>query len=212
MKYDLHIHSKYSKDSILELEDIVRRAIKRGLRGVAITDHNTIKGGMKAKQFETGDFDIIVGSEILTDRGEVMGLFLSEEIPPGPMHEVIADIRGQDGIVVIPHPFDEFRKNALFPAEEDVSLIDAVEGFNSRCMAQSRNERAIEFAMHYDLSITAGSDAHLAREIGNAGIIIDAGDPREAILRNNVRIFGKRTSLLNHFRTKVTRLWRKIEQ
>ncbi|HIH44907.1 MAG TPA: PHP domain-containing protein [Candidatus Methanoperedenaceae archaeon] len=212
MKYDLHIHSKYSGDSILEPEDIVKLAIKRGLGGVAITDHNTIKGGMKAKQFETGDFDVIVGSEILTDKGEVMGLFLSDEIPPGSMHDVVADIRGQDGIVVIPHPFDEFRKNALFPAEEDVSLIDAVEGFNSRCLVHSRNEQAVEFAAQHNLSITAGSDAHLAREIGKAGIIIDSEEPREAIIRNNVRIFGKRTSILNQAGTKAIKLWRKIKQ
>lgn len=212
MKYDLHIHSKYSKDSVLEPEDIVKLAIKRGLRGIAITDHNTIKGGMKAKQIGTDDFDIIVGSEILTDKGEVIGLFLNEEIRPGSLLEVVAQIRDQEGIVVIPHPFDEFRNNALFPAEEDVILIDAVEGFNSRCIVQSRNERAIEFAALYNLSITAGSDAHLASEIGNAGIVTDSGDPREAIIKNNVRIFGKKTSILNHFGTKTIKLWRKIVQ
>lgn len=80
MKYDLHVHSKYSVDGYVEPEVIVKTAQKRGLSGVAVTDHNTIKGGLKAKKYETEDLRVIVGSEIETNRGEVIGLFLSEEI------------------------------------------------------------------------------------------------------------------------------------
>ena len=62
MKYDLHIHSKYSSDGILEVKEIVKAAIKRGLDGIAITDHNTIKGGIEAKKYETDGLKVIVGS------------------------------------------------------------------------------------------------------------------------------------------------------
>ena len=88
MKYDLHIHSKYSSDGVLDPEKIVKIAAKRGLNGVAITDHNTIIGGLKAKNYETEDFKVIVGSEISTERGEIIGLFLKEEIKPGNVQEV----------------------------------------------------------------------------------------------------------------------------
>ena len=88
MKLDLHIHSKYSSDGVLDPEKIVKIAAKRGLNGVAITDHNTIIGGLKAKNYETEDFKVIVGSEISTERGEIIGLFLKEEIKPGNVQEV----------------------------------------------------------------------------------------------------------------------------
>ena len=97
MKYDLHIHSKYSSDGVLDPEKIVKIAIKRGLNGVAITDHNTIIGGLKAKNYETEDFKVIVGSEISTERGEIIGLFLKEEIKPGNVQEVISEIKEQNG-------------------------------------------------------------------------------------------------------------------
>jgi len=91
MKLDLHIHSKYSSDGVLDPEKIVKIAAKRGLNGVAITDHNTIIGGLKAKNYETEDFKVIVGSEISTERGEIIGLFLKEEIKPGNVQEVILE-------------------------------------------------------------------------------------------------------------------------
>ena len=97
MKYNLHIHSKYSSDGVLDPEKIVKIAAKRGLNGVAITDHNTITGGLKAKNYETEDFKVIVGSEISTERGEIIGLFLKEEIKPGNVQEVISEIKEQNG-------------------------------------------------------------------------------------------------------------------
>ena len=78
MKYDLHIHSKYSNDGGLEPEKIVEIAAKRGLRGIAITDHNTIKGGLMATQYETEDLKVIVATEIMTQKSEITGLFLSK--------------------------------------------------------------------------------------------------------------------------------------
>ena len=209
MKYDLHIHSKYSSDGVLDPEKIVKIAIKRGLNGVAITDHNTIIGGLKAKNYETEDFKVIVGSEISTERGEIIGLFLKEEIKPGNVQEVISEIKEQNGIIVIPHPFDALRHSAFQPTDEDAKFIDCIEGFNPRCVFQEYNKKAVEFAMRHHLATTAGSDAHFANEIGNAGIITETEDIRETLMKNDVRIFGKRSSLLNHVATKVLKIWRK---
>jgi len=211
MKYDLHIHSKYSSDGIINPEKIVKIAIRRGLDGIAITDHNTIKGGLKAKKYENEDFTVIVGSEISTERGEIIGLFLEEEVKSEDVQGVISEIKEQNGIVIIPHPFDELRRSAFQPAEEDAKFIDCVEGFNSRCVFQKYNKKAVEFAMKHRLAVTAGSDAHFANEIGTAGIITttEREDVREVLMKNEVKIFGKRSSLINHVGTKVLKTWRK---
>jgi predicted metal-dependent phosphoesterase TrpH len=209
MKYDLHIHTKYSPDGVLEPAKIVKIAMKVGLRGIAITDHNTIRGGLETKQFETDDFKVIVGSEIRTERGEIIGLFLSQEIKPGEVKRVVSEIKSQGGIAIIPHPFDALRHSAFHPSEEDLGLIDAIEVYNSRCIFQSYNERAAEFVRKHHLPMVAGSDAHFANEIGNGGIIVEAEDVREAIIRNDIKIFGKRTWLINHIGTKALKMWQR---
>ena len=209
MKYDLHIHSKYSSDGVLKPEKIIKIAIKRGLNGIAITDHNTIKGGLKAKKYENKDFTVIVGSEISTERGEIIGLFLEEEVKSNDIQEVISEIKEQNGSVIIPHPFDELRHSAFHPKEEDVKFIDCIEGLNSRCVFQKYNEKAVEFAMKHNLAITGGSDAHFANEIGNAGIITETEDVREALMKNDIKIFGKKSSVINHVETKILKFWRR---
>ena len=209
MKYDLHIHSNYSSDGILDVREIVKIAIKRGLDGIAVTDHNTIKGGIEAKKFENGSLKVIIGSEIMTEKGEVIGLFLSEEIRSGMFQDVINDIRDQNGIIIIPHPFDEMRHSSFQPAEQDIKFIDCIEGFNSRCLFQKYNKNAKEFAKRYNMAITAGSDAHFLNEIANAGIITEMEDIREAFLKKEIGIFGKRSSFMNHGLTKGLKIWRK---
>lgn len=209
MKYDMHIHSKYSSDGILDVKEIVKIAIKRGLNGIAVTDHNTIKGGLEAKKYENDSLKVIIGSEIMTEKGEVIGLFLSEEIRPGIFQDVINDIRDQNGIIIIPHPFDEMRHSSFQPAEEDIKFIDCIEGFNSRCLFQKYNKNAREFAKKHNMVITAGSDAHFLNEIANAGIITEIEDIREAFVKKEIEIFGKRSSFMNHGLTKGLKLWRK---
>jgi predicted metal-dependent phosphoesterase TrpH len=208
MKYDLHSHSKYSSDGILDPKKIIKVAIKKGLDGIAVTDHNTIKGGLEAKQYETDDFKVIVGSEVMTTKGEVIGLFLSEEIKSKDFYDAIDEIKTQNGIVVIPHPFDEWRY-ASFPDKEDVKYIDNIEIFNSRCVKKKYNDNASKFAKKYKLGVTGGSDAHFANEIGHAGIIVETDDIYEAILKNKLQVFGKTSTSLNHVFTKVLKTWRK---
>jgi predicted metal-dependent phosphoesterase TrpH len=208
MKLDLHIHSKYSSDGILEPVRIIRTAIKTGLGGIAITDHNTVKGGIEAKQYETDELMVIVGSEVKTERGEIIGLFLSQEINSRNARDVASEIKSQGGIVIIPHPFDKLRHSAFHPTEDDLEFIDAIEVYNSRAIFNSYNREAMEFAGKHNLPVVAGSDAHFANEIGNAGIIIEGDDIRGAILGNYTKIFGKRSPLMNHVGTKVLKAWR----
>jgi predicted metal-dependent phosphoesterase TrpH len=209
MKYDLHTHSKYSSDGILEVKRIVSIAKKRGLRGIAITDHNSIKGGLEAKKYETKEFSVIVGSEIKTQRGEIIGLFLSDDIKSRSAESVMAEIKDQNGLITIPHPFDEMRKSAFHPLKEDVKYIDAVEIFNSRCVYQKYNKSALDFATTQNLGMTAGSDGHFANEIGMGGIITSSNDIREAIINKDVEVFGRRSSVVNHGLTKGLKLWRR---
>jgi predicted metal-dependent phosphoesterase TrpH len=206
VKIDLHIHSKYSHDGVLEPEEIVRLARQRGLGGVAITDHNTIRGGEETKRFESSDFQVIIGAEIMTDKGEVTGLFLSREIDSRRLDEVVAEIRAQGGMVIVPHPFDELRRSAFRMTDQYASLVDAVEGFNARCILERYNRRAVEFAARHHLPVVGGSDAHYANEIGNGGIVIESDDIRAAIAANRLELFGQRSPIMCHVRTKIRKL------
>ncbi|MHC1579721.1 MAG: PHP domain-containing protein [Candidatus Alkanophagales archaeon] len=211
-KYDLHVHTKYSMDAATEPERVVRAARRKGLGGVAITDHGTIKGGVVAKKLAAEDFIVVVGAEILTERGEVIGLFLEEEVRARGFHEVISEIRGQGGIVVVPHPFDEARRSSLRPSDGDARLLDCVEAFNSRCVRRKYNERAMAFATKHHLPPTAGSDAHFAWEIGNAFVLAEASDEEELrrrILRGETAIRGRMSNPLNHGFSKVLKAWRR---
>lgn len=208
MKYDLHTHTKYSSDGVLEPEKIFKAAKKRGLSGIAITDHNTIKGYLKTKKYETQDFKVICGSEINTERGEVIGLFLSSEIRSHIFQEVLEEIKEQDGIVVLPHPFDDVRRTGIYPEKEDIKLIDCVEAFNSRCLRQKYNDKAAQFAEENGLTVAAGSDAHFAGEIGKAGIITRQDSIRDALIKGDLNVFGEKTSIVNLVLTKMVKTWR----
>lgn len=210
MRYDLHTHSKYSVDGFLEPEKIVETAMRRGLSGIAITDHNTIKGALKAKRYETDDFNIICGSEISTERGEVIGLFLSSEITSHVFIDVVEEIKEQDGIIILPHPYDKLRKNGIHLEKKEVKLIDGIEIYNSRCMFQKYNNDALQFAKKNNLIGVAGSDAHFAGEIGNAGVFIREGNIRNTIINGDLCPFGKKSSLTNLVTTKLIKTWRDL--
>jgi predicted metal-dependent phosphoesterase TrpH len=214
MKIDLHIHSRYSSDGSLAPEDIVEIARKKGLNGVAITDHDTVQGGLEARKYETGDFIVIVGAEIKTERGEVIGLFLSKEIRSQRFEDVIIEIKGQGGLVVVPHPFDSMRRSAFRISDEEANYVDAIEGYNGRSIFQAYNRRAVAFAEKHNLPLVAGSDAHHANEIGLAGIITESSDIKDAIRKSDLTIFGKTSPwlLLNHGRAKVRKMWRRATE
>jgi predicted metal-dependent phosphoesterase TrpH len=165
IRVDLHNHTHYSPDSILSPRRFVREAQRRGLDVIAVTDHNTIHGALAVR--ELSDQPVIVGEEVKSADGEILGLFLSEEVPKGlPASETIARIKDQGGIVGVPHPFDSLR-SAL---NEDVMLalidhIDFIEALNARMVFSAHNDKARDFASTHNLPTTAGSDAHSPREV-----------------------------------------------
>ena len=171
MKVDFHIHSKYSIDSNSDINAILKYAKKKNLDGIAITDHNTIKGAIKAsKMNEYKDFLVIIGEEIHTDVGDITGLFLNEEIKSRNSMDVIEEIKKQGGIVVLPHPYKAHKLN-----DKLVNSVDLIEIFNSRTILEL-NEKAKKLAEEYSKPFIAGSDAHFASEIGMGKTIVNLTD------------------------------------
>jgi len=154
---------------------------------------------------------VIAGSEIVTQRGEITGLFLQNEIVSRDFYEVVEEIKRQNGIVVVPHPFDRLRKSTFTPTTMDIKFIDCVEVYNSRCVLQKYNNEALSFAIQHGLKMVAGSDAHFRNEIGNAGIEVSESceDLKKIILSGKARVFGRKSSLLDHVFTKTIKWLRK---
>lgn len=189
MRLDLHVHSRYSKDSRMKPETILRGARKKGLDGIAVTDHNTVKGAIEAKKCRNdGDVEVIVGSEIRTEYGDIIGLFLQEEVTSRRFLEAVDEIRGQGGTVVLAHPY---RKNIVFPVEL-LGYVDMIEGFNARSPA-TLNVRAQALAARYRKPMTAGSDAHLPFEIGGGQTITNGGSQR-SLLNEKTSLAGKESN------------------
>jgi hypothetical protein len=168
---DFHVHSDHSKDSVSSVADILVRAREVGLDVVAITDHDSVDGGIEARELaDRYGVRVIVGEEVKTAEGEVVGLFLERTVPPGmTFAATIAAIKGQGGIVYVPHPFD--RLHAVPSAEllrADVADIDVLEVFNSRLAFPGFNEQAERFARRYRIPAAAGSDAHVLASLGTA--------------------------------------------
>lgn len=188
LRFDLHVHSKYSYDSLMEPSGIVKEAKKKGLKGIAVTDHNTIKGAIEAAGYAGEDFFVIVGSEISTPEAEILGLFLKEDVPPGPSKEVIKKIRDQGGLAVLAHPYK--RRSEISPAL--LRELDGIEVFNSRgerSFFSSCNKKALALAEEYGMAGTAGSDAHFLSEIGRGGIEIENADGIDAV-RDRIKAGG----------------------
>jgi hypothetical protein len=167
---------------------------------VAVTDHNEIEGALRLR--EMAPFQVIVGEEVQTAEGEIIGLFLVERIPPflSP-EEAIAAIRAQDGLVYLPHPFaGEHRETGFSPPrlEELASDVDIVEVFNARNRDPACNQSALEFALRYDIAAGAGSDAHSPFEIGNAYVEMEPFTRKDQFLDHlkGARVSGHRTSFL----------------
>jgi glycosyltransferase involved in cell wall biosynthesis len=169
---DLHMHTDHSYDCATPVEVLLAEARARGLGAIAVTDHNEISGALEA-QAKADGFKVIVGEEVKTAaQGEVIGLFIREKIPRGlTLEETIAEIRRQDGLVYVPHPFDRMHSvpdyENLLQVLDDV---DAIEVFNPRVAISEFNEEAVRFAAKYRIPAGAGSDAHVPQGLGSVRI------------------------------------------
>jgi len=199
---DLHLHTNWSHDCQIPVEDLLDHAEAQGLGAIAVTDHNVFGGAQAAVQLARGrDLVVIPGEEVKTaDQGEVIGLFLSDEIPRGlSFGETVAAIRAQGGIVYLPHPFD--RLHAIpEPAtlHRHLAEVDVLEVYNARLLFEAYNDEALRFARKYDLTMGAGSDAHVLQGVGTGAVRMRAfGGPEEFLVSlRSAQVLRRPRSLL----------------
>ena len=214
-RVDFHCHTKYSKCSNLEPELILKLCYKRGIQGIMICDNNTIKGVSAFKRVLSPkeEFIFVPGIEISTNRGEIIGAWIEEDLSTSDFPDVAEEIREQGGMVIVPHPYDAFRGKKFKIKKTDLPFIDAIEVFNSRCFLSRANKKATQFAEKHSLKRTAGSDAHFAPEVGNAWISFNGSTAEEfqqVLKKGEITTAGKRTSLsilLYAFGHRVKRLF-----
>jgi predicted metal-dependent phosphoesterase TrpH len=183
---DLHLHTSWSHDCQIPVEELLDHAEAQGLGAIAVTDHNVFGGALEAVELARGrDLTVIPGEEVKTDgEGEVIGLFLREEIPRGmSFGETVAAIRKQGGVVYLPHPFD--RLHAIPSAKTlkgHLDEVDVVEVYNARLLFEGYNDEALRFARKYGVTMGAGSDAHVLQGVGTGGLRMRAFDGPEEFL------------------------------
>ena len=166
---DLHMHTDHSHDCAVPVADLLDYAEAQGLGAIAITDHNVFAGAQEAVQLaRRRDLVVIPGEEIKTQKGEVIGLFLAEKIERGlPMADTIAAIREQGGVVYLPHPFDRLHTIPDAPTlHRHLPEIDVFEVYNARLLFEGFNDEALRYARKYNLTMGAGSDAHVLQGVG----------------------------------------------
>ncbi len=183
---DLHMHTSWSHDCSIEPAALIDHAEAEGLGAIAVTDHNVFGGALEtAALARKREVIVISGEEVKTDhQGEVIGLFLREEIPRGmTFADTIAAIREQDGIVYVPHPFD--RMHAIPSAAtllRHLAEIDVLEVYNARLLKDSFNDEALRFQRKYGLLAGAGSDAHVLQGVGTGALRMRRFDGPEEFL------------------------------
>jgi predicted metal-dependent phosphoesterase TrpH len=214
-RVELHCHTRASFDSLTTPEAIVAACRQKGVDRIAITDHNTM-AGIATVQALAPDL-VIPAEEIKTEEGEVIGWFMTEEIPRGlPLQETLARLKAQGAVIGVPHPLDSLRMGSALGRESLMSIIeqvDALEVLNARCLRQRDNDGAREIAESYDKLMTAGSDAHAAREIGTATMLMppfhDADSFRQSLAA--ARIEGRRSGGHVRFYSTWAKLYKKIK-
>lgn len=160
---DFHIHTYHSYDSLMRPDKILALAKSRGLNGIVISDHDTIKGSIECKKLNTDpDFKVITAAEIKTSVGDITGLNIKEEISERNYSDVVEQIKKQGGLVLLVHPF-----HGHTLSEINFSSVDLIEGYNSR-VSSGKNKMAVQLAAKHNIPVIAGSDAHIYNEIANA--------------------------------------------
>ena len=213
LKVDMHTHTEYSPDSRTPVKTQAAAIKAAGLDVVCATDHNTIEGALRLREIADG-FRVVVGEEVSTRDGDMIGLFLEKAVPRDlSAEETIARIHDQGGLVSVPHPFSRnrlfhLRRAALDRVWKD---IDCIEIFNAREAFTQDNLRAAAFAREKNIPGAVGSDAHRASEIGRAWVEVEEFEGREdfiAALREG-SVIGKLTGNYIHVLTRldVMRKW-----
>lgn len=215
LKADLHVHTEYSGDCLTSIDRIISACRRRGIDCIAVTDHNEIRGALLLQ--EEAPFKVIVGEEIRTGRGEIIGYFLTKPVKPGlSPARTVEEIRKQGGLVCVPHPFDRLRSSRLDSAAlaEIADEVDLIEVFNSRNVYNNDNIKAEEYARTRGIPVTVGTDAHWPWEIGRTYMNIpeftDAASFRDGLRAVSAECQGllRKSGLFVHICTKTLKILR----
>jgi hypothetical protein len=176
LKLDLHIHSQYSEDATGSPKDIIKILQKKGLQGMAIADHNTVEGGLKALKVKPKEFIVIPGVEISTKDGHMLALNVTENIKSHlSVEETVEKIIDAGGLPVVPHLFRNMSGIKKEKLRNIRTKISAIEVFNS-CSLPQTNLKTAKIAKEYGLGGTGGSDAHDPIYAGYAYTTVDNTD------------------------------------
>jgi len=208
LSVELHAHSALSYDGRDSVGALVEQAAAVGLDALAVTDHDEIDASLAAVELcEQCGMVGIPGMEVSTAAGHVLALGVAELIPAGlSFGETVDRIHGQDGVAVVPHPFQESRSGVLAEIDrEQLARADAIEIYNSRLLTGRSNRQARRFAHRNGMPTIAGSDAHIAEMVGQAVTHVDVDERSVAAILDAVRegrttVEGKRTPWWVSFR------------
>jgi len=216
-KYEFHVHTIASKDSILTYPFILLLCKLKRIDGLAITDHNEIKNAIKyKKKLKKHNIDVVVGEEILTNKGEIIGLFLKEKIEPNMSpEETIEKIKSQNGIVYVPHPFDEKRYKTVLKEEvikDNKDRIDFIEIHNGRNIENEYSLKQEAIQIKYGINPIIGSDAHTFFELGRNVIYTKKNVTKDNIVEEiKNAIFVKKDCIrISHTFTKIVKLLKMV--
>ena len=204
LSLDFHTHTHYSYDSMMRPEKILRIAKERGLNGIVISDHDTIRGGLAcAKLNKDPAFRVIVASEIKTNVGDITALNIKEEIYERNFSDVVAETKRQGGLILLVHPYHHHKLSEI-----NFDGVDLIEGYNAREFAEN-NRKAVELAKQMNKPVVAGSDSHLYGEIGNARTFYedftDLTRPHSTDWKRNAIHSELASQLIKSYRTKSLR-------
>jgi len=190
-------------------EDLVGRCVETYLDCVAVTDHNTIAGALEVQRLAS--FEVIIGEEIKSEGGEIIGLFLKESIPRGLSSlETVQRIKDQGGLVSVPHPFDHFRRSVIQrdALDEILPYVDIVESFNARNTLQMDNRKALELACNHSILMSAVSDSHTLFEVGRTYMEMPDFDGTSSGFKRSLskaNLIERQVTPLIHFLTTLTK-------
>lgn len=214
LKVDMHVHSHFSKDSMISIHTLYKTFVRRGVVCV-VCDHNSIEGSKRLSSLmkrEHVEVPCPLAEEIATADGEIVGLFLTEEVPSSlSADETLDIIHSQGALALVPHPFDTYRSKVLRRdvLERVISRVHIIEGYNARNVKAVHNEQAVAFARQHNKPVSAGSDAHTPFELARTYVEVEPfEEPRgllEVLPKANV-VFKKTSPAIHLISTLVKSL------
>jgi predicted metal-dependent phosphoesterase TrpH len=213
LKADLHVHTGFSVDSNMSYDQLISACQRKGINCIAVADHGTTKAARVLSKI--APFKIIISEEVRTPYGEIMGMFLQEDIPDKiSVEQTIRAIRQQGGLICIPHPYDRVRPSAfrnIKMLESVADSADIIEVFNSRSLYPGIARKARDLALRHNKIMSVGSDAHSPPEVGYAYVEMEDFTTKEEFLTSlsKAKLYGRKSSVFIHIVSSAARLSKK---